>query len=202
MGIHNYQIIGCPSIYLQKSYEHMRGKHPSLERLLVTFTRNIPEDSYMPWDYALMQTGSKYHAAWCKQTMSEYPGDLIQQGELDPQIVDWVNSSCHIFYNCEQWSQWLRKCVFTLCFGSRFHGNMMAFQNGIPTLWVDHDSRTAELLEFLHLPHVDKSQITDADSIADLLDACDYDDFLEHYPDLRRRYIQFLRDNGIMLKKW
>lgn len=202
MGIHNYQVIGCPSIYLQESYEHMRGKKPSLDRLLVTFTRNVANSPYEPWEFALMQIGAKYHAAWCKQTLNEYPGDLIQRGELDPQIADWVNSSCSIFYNCEKWSSWLRENGFTMCVGSRFHGNMMAFQNGIPTLWVDHDSRTAELLEFLHLPHVDRSQITDADCLEGLLDACNYDDFLEHYPELRRRYIRFLKENGIMLKDW
>lgn len=202
MGIHNYQLIGCPSIYLQESYEHLRGKKPSLEKLLVTFTRNVPNSPYKPWEYALMQIGVKHHAAWCKQTLAEYPGDLIQRGELDQQTVDWVNSSCSIFYNCEQWSHWLQDNQFTLCIGSRFHGNMMAFQNGIPTLWVDHDSRTAELLEFLHLPHVDKSLITDADSADGLLDACNYDDFLEHYPELRKKYIRFLRENGIMLKNW
>lgn len=202
MGIHNYQVIGCPSIYLQESYEHMRGKKPSLDRLLVTFTRNVANSPYKPWEFALMQIGAKYHAAWCKQSLNEYPGDLIQRGELDPQIADWVNSSCSIFYNCEKWSSWLRENGFTMCVGSRFHGNMMAFQNGIPTLWVDHDSRTAELLELLHLPHVDRSQITDADCLEGLLDACNYDDFLEHYPELRRRYIRFLKENGIMLKDW
>ena len=31
---------------------------------------------------------------------------------------------------------------------------MVAMQNGLPTLWVTHDSRTRELTDFLHLPSV------------------------------------------------
>ena len=201
MGIRNYQIIGCPSIYLQESYEHMKTVKPCLENPLVTFTRNQSTVPYKKCDFVLMQLGAMLNAGWCMQTLAEYPEDLIANSELDPAIKEWVKKKRNIFFNCKDWKEWLQKNHFTFCFGSRFHGNMMAFQNGIPTLWVNHDSRTKELLEFLHLPYVDSSCVTDADCVSDLIQKCNYHSFLEHYPELRRQYLLFLKENGVVMKK-
>ena len=148
-----------------------------------------------------MQLGAMLNAGWCMQTLAEYPEDLIANIELDPAIKEWVKKKRNIFFNCKDWKEWLQKNHFTFCFGSRFHGNMMAFQNGIPTLWVNHDSRTKELLEFLHLPYVDSSCVTDADCVSDLIQKCNYHSFLEHYPELRRQYLLFLKENGVVMKK-
>ena len=201
MGIRNYQIIGCPSIYLQESYEHMKTVKPCLENPLVTFTRNQSTVPYKKCDFVLMQLGAMLNAGLCMQTLAEYPEDLIANIELDPAIKEWVKKKRNIFFNCKDWKEWLQKNHFTFCFGSRFHGNMMAFQNGIPTLWVNHDSRTKELLEFLHLPYVDSSCVTDADCVSDLIQKCNYHSFLEHYPELRRQYLLFLKENGVVMKK-
>lgn len=200
MGVHNHEIIGCPSIYIQKSYEHMRVKKPSAQNLLVNFTRNVPTASYRSWEFKLMQLGAEYNAAWCQQTLAEYPADLIAAGKLDRKIESWLNKRGKIFYKCDEWSKWLRDSNFTLSLGTRFHGNMMAFQNGIPALWVDHDSRTRELLDYLHLPYVDCDEIEHMVSIQELVKKCDYTEFLENYPAIRQRYICFLHDNAISLR--
>lgn len=74
---------------------------------------------------------------------------------------------------------------------------MFAMQNGLPTLWVTHDSRTRELTDFLHLPSVPLEMIGKIKHIEKLFECCNYDETVKHYRGLCDNYIGFLEENGI-----
>lgn len=64
----------------------------------------------------------------------------------------------------------------SFAFGTRFHGNMVAMHNGIPALWVTHDSRTKELTDFLHLPSIPLKIINNTKYVEELFKYCNYDE--------------------------
>ena len=61
---------------------------------------------------------------------------------------------------------------------------MEALRNGIPALWITHDSRTAELTKYLHLPNISISDISKIKNLEELLEYCDYTDLKNNYMSL------------------
>lgn len=86
---------------------------------------------------------------------------------------------------------------FTFSFGSRFHGNMSALRNGIPALWVTHDSRTSELVQTLKLPHITLSEFNEINNMKKLVEYCDYTEFYKAYKGLSAEYVKFLDENNL-----
>lgn len=62
-----------------------------------------------------------------------------------------------------------------LALGTRLHGNMAAIAAGTPGVIIAHDSRTGELGQTMHLPHLDFDAAMAAPSLAAALDAVHFD---------------------------
>lgn len=60
-------------------------------------------------------------------------------------IMDYARGNQLTFFTIEEWESFYAKNNVSFAWGTRFHGNMAALQNGVPALWVNHDSRTREL---------------------------------------------------------
>lgn len=119
--------------------------------------------------------------------------------KLSPtELKEYIRSAGKIFYTRKSWSEYLLKEHISFAWGTRFHGNMMAFTNGIPALWVMHDARTKELVEAMKLPYITKEELMEAGSVEELVDRCRYDEeFWKSYKKLSLQYVDFLNENGI-----
>lgn len=125
---------------------------------------------------------------------NRYPGAKFTVSELEK----YIRESGHIFYNRDEWSRYLLQNNFTFSVGGRFHGNMMAFSNGIPAVWIVHDERTKELVNALKLPFIYYDALDDIDTLHDFLDICSYEAaFIYHYEKMGAAYVDFLDKNGI-----
>lgn len=209
MGIKNYRIIGCPSFY-----SHMDGvlpeiKNPTAEKTIVSVT------SGSSFETELAKFGYANNSDWVIQMTTELP--FMETGEIkysqqnitssfpglnfDESMLAYMKEHRKIFFDINEWNSYLENGGFTFAYGSRFHGNMNAFNHGIPTLWIVHDNRTKELTETLHLPHITFHEFISINSMEQLMERCNYEDTIKNYPKLLDNYKQFLKENGLKLKK-
>lgn len=172
IGIKNVEVIGCPSFY-QYSSGYPVLPAPTIDRIL----------------YNADLTKKKVYA------LAEQPDAcLICQTNTDVEVVKGQNKS---FDNFKDWNKFIQSGNFTFAFGSRFHGNMMALRNKIPTVWVVHDWRTLELVRYLGLPHINyyDKEFQNMRHVEELLEYCNYNMVYQEYPKLYEKYRQFIRKN-------
>ena len=95
------------------------------------------------------------------------------------------------FNNMPEWRNFLMQRGFSLSFGSRIHGNIMAILAGIPAVICACDSRTREMAEFYEIPFVPKA-VYDMERLYELYARTDYRTFNRGFAARYDRYEDFL----------
>ena len=70
----------------------------------------------------------------------------------------WCRQHAYAHYDARSWMDFMRRFDFVV--GTRFHGVMLAFQDGIPGGCIAHDSRTQEMCETMGIPVRHHTEIT------------------------------------------
>ena len=109
----------------------------------------------------------------------------------------FMKNHAHMFFDLQEWKEYLNTQGFTFSFGMRFHGNMLSHLCGIPSLWIVHDSRTRELVETLRLPAVDYDELGKIKYPEELVEKCDYCEMYKNYNRLYQEYVAYLDENNI-----
>ncbi len=169
MGIKNVDIIGCPSFYkYADSYKIL--KQSSMDRVACTLSKS----DFKVYDFAC-QVNAKI--------VSQVYNDIGEPTK-------------NIFFDYNDWCDFMVENDFTFAFGTRFHGNMMALNHGVPTLWLVHDWRTRELVEYLKLPHLELfGQFQKVKYPEELMEYYDYTEVYKNYSKLYRIYCEFIDKN-------
>lgn len=206
MGIHNYRIIGCPSFYKYINGVYPPLPEPSLARTQMTVTPKDAKES------RILEMGMRLDSVWMMQMMTEMPKSAFENETISPVWVDrrfpqlrvsveeytkYLKNNTKMFFRLDQWNNYYAEEGITFSYGSRFHGNMASIRNGVPALWIVHDSRTTELAETLHVPHITIDQFLEMKEPEEMLEYCVYDDMYEHYGSLCKNYVKFLEENHI-----
>lgn len=212
MGIKNVRVIGCPSYYFRDPEKSYSIKIPSLKRTQITVTPGSPYESL------IVEAGKELNSFWMVQMASEFPELAFEQENWDPQWTERIEKALpectlsaeeiwkylkergKLYFDRDQWNAFYKDEDITFAFGSRFHGNMAAFRNGVPALWIVHDMRTTELLKTLHLPHISRETFANIAAKEQLLEYCDYSEYEKHYDTMYKEYKTFLTENGLSLK--
>lgn len=210
-GIKNVDVIGCPSVFssLDPNFRVIKNNEPDWKKPLA-FNTELNRDGidfllkmrrFSPAVRFYMQNETNFwyephpihHLAApvlsLKNIQERHPNITLQQFR---EMRAFISRTRLMFFNSADWQQSLRECVMSL--GMRFHGNMMALLAGIPAVWVTHDNRTRELINFLRLPTFMMSGDID---VRKIYDEADYSEFNAAYPALYRNYRDFLSKNGI-----
>lgn len=209
-GIRNVDVIGCPSVFyslkpdfrLEKEARLPAEKKVALNteyqkpgvRFLLQLMRKqntvlIMQNEPVFWyDKASHPFAVE---AFSREKMRRVMPELVWQ---DFRIMrKYLENNSVIFFNVGEWMAFLREnCAMS--FGTRFHGNMVALQAGVPAVWIKHDTRTSELLELLKLPTFKLSGEIDFEKI---YEGADYEPFNVAYPALYANYLDFLHKNGL-----
>lgn len=188
IGIENTKIIGCPSFYSNMISQNISNiKSPSKNKVAFNYTGLSDENRIMK-----IARHNAENSMLIRQNSIDYPKSWVNQvnvpkTKMIASISDWetlLNTSC-----------------FTFSVGTRMHGNMISYLNGIPSLWIVHDLRTKELCECLKLPHIDINKLKIIFSIDRLISYCNYNKFFfNNCIELRKKYISFLEENNIKHK--
>lgn len=168
-GILNCEVTGCPSNYISPNLEF---KYEFLfERVLLNFQIGEQYVPILPY-IANWTEGTAHSFVWqgfedpiaYLRDIRNFDGDLmvaynecLRPGMAIEPFKAWLSAKSAFFLNVEDWMNHCAK--FTLSTGTRFHGNMLAMQAGIPAVFVVHDSRTQEMVDLFSLPHVDMQHI-------------------------------------------
>lgn len=168
MGIKNVDIIGCPSFFQYKD-EYPVLQDCSSKKILYT------ADCRHRKIYDLVKN---YDAHRISQNLKDGDENII-------------------FYDFQEWNQYISENKFTFAFGSRFHGNMMALRNKVPTLWIVHDWRTLELVQYLGLPYLNYNdeKFQNVKNVEELFEYCDYSNVYKCYSTKYQHFQKFIKQN-------
>jgi len=111
------------------------------------------------------------------------------------EYINWLQNYFHRFYDMPSWFEKMQQ--FDFSFGTRFHGNMVALQSGVPALWVVHDTRTMELCDYHALPYLMREEVEKLRDISQLLEATDYGPFEKAYGENYARTYNYVNDSGM-----
>lgn len=198
-GIRNIEIIGCPSLYYEDTPNFKINRTTnSIQRVSVNF-RTF---------YGLLSKEEKHFLTYCankgydfiEQTEYEFSQENAEDIAYFNYVSKWINSKKKIFFDINEWKHFLADFQFSM--GLRFHGNVVALWNRIPSLFFVIDSRTEELVRYFDLPFIKLQDFDDGKPIEYYYELADYEMFNKTYRKKYLKYQEFLRKNNIVkLKK-
>ena len=185
LGIHNWQVIGCPSYYEPYRKNITIRQSKNTDKILYNI-KPVPKKVDKIFDFAV-KTGSH----------------IVVQSKNDMnncEQVGYTNTGghIHIFNNRKEWEEFLLNENISFSTGLRFHGNMMAFSCGIPALWIISDERIHEMVEAMNLPYIYERDIENNISPDKLIELADYnEEFMKQYKQMGEAYVEFLEKNEV-----
>lgn len=217
-GISNVQVVGCPSYYMRNSPVLGLSKpdFASVRRIAANASRDVIRHAFDPERMLRLVRGIyreavRWNGDFIAQTEhpeiqlsektpgSEHPAlaDLTAflKGAVEPdEIESWAKAHIHAYFSVPDWLKAMEGVDFA--FGTRFHGNLIALQKGIPACVICHDTRTEEMCGFLGLPSVSIMEIDDID-VAALYERVDCERLNARYAELYPAYVNFLARNKL-----
>lgn len=212
LGIHNVDVVGCPSFYSDGilAEKRMRKKLRDISAGNVCF--NITPGCR--YNAEILSMAMQNHCLYMMQSRLEFyefiKKRMDERGKEDKIIQAYYNlpdvtlesvqkyseQYGRICWSDEMWQKIYSENDISFTFGNRFHGNMMSYLLGIPALWINHDLRTRELIELFQLPHIQESELVYMKNISQLKEKCIYPEaFWENRIILFEKYIKFLEKN-------
>lgn len=217
--VHNTFVTGCPSTFTRpEAIEelHLNWKQGKLGRKSYAGTQHFrPEEKKMlvdsiKFDNFLIEPVSRanheFHLACLRQDpdtdekLPYYLRGKVLDGTLTMEEVrSYYARHYRLFRDIRTWYDFNRDYV-SFSYGSRFHVNMAAHLSGVPALWITHDSRTAELTDFLHLPSIDLETAHHLSPV-ELRKLYDPTDFFDHVHSLFSNFADYLDIFGLPAPK-
>jgi hypothetical protein len=205
VGIKNVDVTGCPTIYFNSDpgFKINKKEYSPSFKVAVNFGRRKE-------NLHLLKIAMKHKLPFFAQSellelnvMDGNAGskDIARDplykksGMIDANALYQYLKTCgKVYYNLPDWIAELSSCDFSI--GPRLHGNMIAFQHGVPALWFTHDTRTKEIADLACLPNI---SILDIDKVTSLeaFYALDFSAFNQTYPLIYNNYIDFLDRNQL-----
>lgn len=203
-GIDNVLPLGCQSaIWHGKSFP-FSFREGSGQEVLFNYTHARPEARLVEWavNNGFTMVGQtelwEEHAAAGLTYDSDKASTLFASTDLSEDgYREYCKHHFASFLTAEGWLQRIRGS--RISFGTRFHGNMAAVQAGVPALWFTHDSRTKELCEQMHLPHLDVQSAVESRDLDQFLAAADMSGFIENYDDIYSGFSRYLDRAGLSI---
>jgi len=209
IGIHNVDVIGCPSLFyhcdrgFQIAKKDLGGKKPkavvhctpsghyrdAVSHLLSFAVRECvsyvaQSEAHLIFEDVEMEDRRKY--------FFNYYNDGTYSSD---QLHDWMRRNIKWFFDLKTWFAYMSSVDIAI--GSRFHGNMAALQVGVPALNLVFDTRTRELCEHLNLPYEFLKTFDGKRSAQEIYDQLDYSLFNATFPGKFDVYSEFLSRNGV-----
>jgi hypothetical protein len=198
-------VIGCPSLFTWGPDFRMTEREVRLRgrsKISLSFDHRIPgtagllqatlEDYRRSTVYMQEQRGAQMVITG-EETRPDWEGDArFPMKTTHPAFAEH-----RLVYFPTAWS-WIRHLKgMDFAFGPRLHGTVAAILAGTPANLLVHDSRTLEVAEHHHLPHIPTEDLGDVRTAADLAGRQDPTAFNASYPELFARFTRFLKRNEL-----
>lgn len=221
-GVHNVTVTGCPSYYMggPEGMNLVKRDFDAVQRICVNASRDVIKHAFDA-DKMLRLSRELYGLAVARQgdfiaqsehaeiRLADQPsapgaasaldeiGDFLRGIAPDADVRAWAKEHVKVYFDVDEWLTAMRQYDFVL--GTRFHGNMVALQEGIPAMVVCHDTRTEDMCRFLGMPWVTIMEIDRIDVKA-LYDKIDSAAVRARYIELYSNYVAFLTENRLLPK--
>lgn len=215
-GVRNIFVTGCPSLYsrpdmLVKLRENLRDDS-RMGRAVVNVTnlnrsseRELLARALAEKHFQIEPVSSQMHQSHLNILRGESDATLPKQYSKILEIsdtkisrdtlVEHLRTYYRLFRDVESWKQFNQENV-SYTYGTRFHVNMQSILSGVPALWLTHDSRTRELVEFASLPSLDLESASRMTS-EEIYNSIEYGPFFENISKLFARFNFYLSENGL-----
>lgn len=201
----HFMVIGCPSMYTYGATlkrkdivlgedakislnESLMCKGPALD-FLKRVAQEYPDHYYLP--QRLDELWILYTGRECKngrlKNLKNYPKNLKDDYYREDRAK--------FFVTAKSWIDFLSGMNFSI--GSRMHGNVAAVLAGTPAIWIPHDSRMMELIQYHHFPYVKESDLQDDWKLLDVIERVNLEEMYQYQKENFDRYISFLDRNEI-----
>lgn len=206
IGIKNVDVTGCPTIYFNSNagFQINKKDYSPLFKTAVNFGRRKE-------NLHLLKLAIKHKLLFFAQSellelnvmdgmadAKDIAKDPLykKSGMIDANALNHYLKTCgRVYYNLPDWITELSSCDFSI--GPRLHGNMIAFQQGVPALWFTHDTRTKEIADLANLPNISILDVDKVTSLEAFYNLADFSAFNHTYPLIYNNYIDFLERNQL-----
>jgi len=220
-GVHNVQVVGCPSI-LRHNTDQLRLQKPEwceLKSFGFTLTRSYS------WIYQRDPiTFIDVQSRLIKELNKQGRVGLITQVEKeekafafrDPEAMkaaeetlrksDWFDPEMEeiykmrsVFFGTRAIDYDMHVRNFDVIFGTRLHGNAMAAACGVPAITLTFDLRVQEVYDFWRLPTI---TVEEAESLSarEIYERASFDEFNGRIGFVYRNFREYLEMNGVSHK--
>lgn len=214
-GVEDVVITGCPSFYsepdaFQRLQRQLRNPEPGVTTFSGTQFKRHEELTWLvniaKSDGYLIEPVSRFHhrahLTAIKGKPFAVPPHLrkVPASEVSSaQLVELFKNRYRLFHNPDDWIDFNKKVV-AFGFGTRFHVNMATLLAGKPALWVTHDSRTRELVDFLNLPSVSLAEL-EGQTLKDLPNLAAYDSMFERLEDRFDNWANYMEAHDLPYRR-
>lgn len=230
LGINNYDVIGCPSWYVngydqpnieKKEFSrdlkvvfatcwepytewHVQWHRALLDQMLMFADPKFIVQSEFDFLPYLIANKNQLQARMClsdKQLQESYNSIKKHFGFSDAELLS-NEKIMNMFEIFSDVDTW-SKFIKTrdVYFGFRIHGCIMAIKNGVPAICIVSDSRTYELCELFKIPYIRVDQLQSKDlDFEKIYNEADFSKLNAEYPVLLKKYINYLEKNNIKHK--
>lgn len=222
-GIDNINVIGCPTLYRTLSPTIEINKKADFDE---SYSVGLTTNRYLTGAYAANSAMTiSVQTSLIKQIAALDNGKLVSQGEKDEfyvsrgvkehfddslkrilsyfdsenndEVHDLITNRNRVYFDVGKWSDYVRSLDFMV--GLRLHGNIIALQQGVPSVFITYDSRIREISELMHLPFLDVSNSSTIQwDLRELYNQADFSKFEQIYLDRYYNYVQFLETNDVL----
>lgn len=197
-GIKNTMIIGCPSIYMglyssNKVEKNLSNEPHNIVTNFSTFWRKLKS-----YETDFLYYAAKHNFAFIEQTSNVFQKEYWDEKKGDFNFIsNWLKNK-KIFFSYTDWLDEIKNYDFAI--GYRFHGNVIAVNNGIPALFIYSDSRVQELCDFFKLPMIKANDFSSSKPLDFWYDKADYSEFNKLIPSKKLLFEEFCKKNNILMR--
>lgn len=215
-GVKNTFVTGCPSLFsrpeginaLRENVKSHDGR-PSFNGTKF----HLATEKELLWhairrDHFLVEPVNKFNHTYHVAVNSKSPDAEIpyflnryvgNQHSIKSDIAEFYRKNYRLFRSSDDWFAFNQESV-SYTYGSRFHVNMASVLSGKPALWLTHDSRTRELVEYMNLPNANLAGFSVDDASAVDWEE-EYRPFFRGFSEIRDRFERYLRENRLPVGK-
>ena len=207
-GVKKAFVTGCPSLFSRQDLvRRLRANNTAAEARPAYAGTAF----YKPLEKEMMAKAIKgctyYIEPWNKR-IHAFHEELQQKSVLEEDLPYFIRSikskysieshmiesyfknNYRLFRDLPTWLRFLEENV-SFTYGTRFHVNMASYLSGRPAMWITHDTRTQEMVDYFKLPYMrlqDASQRLPNEIGASI----NLEPFYENYDNVTRRFNEFL----------
>jgi polysaccharide pyruvyl transferase WcaK-like protein len=219
IGVKNLRIIGCPSFYRSLQPElRIRRADSAMARVGLTLNK------YLSNEYASsFSKTNRLQRALLAAVARRENSRVFSQGEREesllphvdagqrPEMVnaildafglrgdrpsaDLINERMSANLDVDAWADEVRDTADFMV-GFRLHGNVVAFQQGIPGVYFTYDTRIRELATLFQVPSIEVDEFMPVD-LNQIIERAEFGPFERAYRENFEEYRRFLNENGL-----